>query len=484
MTVGAIYKMSTSGAYYRLITRRINKTVSKITGYLEKYLPVLSVLFLILGVALAKFSSGFTNIVQNVMNLLINYYGYAAPIVIFFILTPSMIKIITQREDIKKGFTRYIFFWLSSRRMMACIFGAIFTAVVFGLPLHSAGDSVSLYGSVTKSFKTFFWMITHSTYFYALYLSAITVLLSRKLPQISKFMEKSFDVIEASGKIFVIVVPFFMMAVGGYIYSLPQNVKQQVNLDKPLMLHNFSVFGFKLDVSSPLGMLEAYVVGSLLVGLACMIWHCALLMIVKYNDCKFSISAYFKNYWSKVYPLLWATSSESLATPLNLYLVGKYYPKIHSKIRGFIIGAGSFLNINGTFICVFLLAGLVASILGIKISLIQLLMCIPIVFLLGYGVPGIPGELLIFAGPIMLSLAIPHEFQGQFLALYLGLQLGLPDSFRTGTNSTDNCVLCILADRIYKTKFELPPVYKKDKICHDAVNLKEETLIELVASKK
>ena len=40
-----------------------------------------------------------------------------------------------------------------------------------------------------------------------------------------------------------------------------------------------------------------------------------------------------------------------------------------------------------------------------------------------------------------------------FLAVYLGLQLGLPDSFRTGSNSTDNYVVAILVNSIYEKRF-------------------------------
>jgi len=40
-----------------------------------------------------------------------------------------------------------------------------------------------------------------------------------------------------------------------------------------------------------------------------------------------------------------------------------------------------------------------------------------------------------------------------FLALYLGLQLGLPDSFRTGGNMTDSYLFCILLNEVYEKKF-------------------------------
>ena len=162
---------------------------------------------------------------------------------------------------------------------------------------------------------------------------------------------------------------------------------------------------------------------------------------------------YFTNYWIKVYPLLWATSSEALATPLNLYLTKKYAPWIRSEIRRFTIGVGSYLDINGTLINVFILGAIVMLMLGLDISVMGLLMIIPVVFIISYGVPGIPGELVLFAGPIATMMNITDPTLPIFLAVYIGIQLGLPDSFRTGSNSTDDYVQAILMNAVYEQRF-------------------------------
>ena len=78
---------------------------------------------------------------------------------------------------------------------------------------------------------------------------------------------------------------------------------------------------------------------------------------------------------------------------------------------------------------------------------------VPIVFLISNGVPGIPGELVLFAGPMATMLNIPESMMPIFLAVYLGIQLGLPDSFRTGNNSTDDYVQAILINAVYEKKY-------------------------------
>ena len=122
-------------------------------------------------------------------------------------------------------------------------------------------------------------------------------------------------------------------------------------------------------------------------------------------------------------------------------------------MRRFTIGVGSYMDINGTIINVFILGVIVILMLGLDISVIELLMMIPVVFLFSYGVPGIPGELVLFAGPIATLLNITDPTLPIFLAVYIGIQLGLPDSFRTGSNSTDDYVQAILMNAVYEQRF-------------------------------
>ena len=191
-----------------------------------------------------------------------------------------------------------------------------------------------------------------------------------------------------------------------------------------------------------------------MVALACLMFHAASLLHVKTCIPGFSIRDYFWRYWVKAYPLLWATSSESLATPLNLSLVRKIYSdQIPPVLRRFVVGIGSWLNINGTLMCVIVLAGAIASMVGHEVSLVELLLTIPVIFLLGYGVPGIPGELILFAGPVAMLLGVPPETHAMFITLYIGFNFGLPDSFRTGQNSTDNCLSALVLSSLENSRF-------------------------------
>ncbi len=422
-----------------------------VSAALEMYIPALTVLFFIMGVFGAKLYPAFGAWITRLVSAFIDGYGYVAPLAIFLIFTPSLAKLLRFRAAGRFG--AFAIGWLGTRRLLACVWGAIFTALIFRYPLFPSHHTNCLV-SMEASLKSFLWMVTHSTYFYALYLGVAVGYLSVKRDKLYNFLDNTLNTIENIGEYFELTIPLFMMAVGAFVYTLPSTINSQINMnDLGLAAGRVNLIGFHIDPHTPGDFILIYVLGALLVGAACFMWHSLLLGLVRYKVKDFSIRKYFLKYWIRVYPLLWATSSEALATPLNLYLTKTHYPQIKDEVRRLAVGMGSYLNINGTLICVFVLLGVVANTLGFKLSLLELLFCVPIVFLIGYGVPGIPGELILFAGPIATLLNLPADVAPAFLALYCGLQLGLPDSFRSGNNSTDNLLCALLLNDIYEKKF-------------------------------
>ncbi|MFH1519499.1 MAG: cation:dicarboxylase symporter family transporter [Candidatus Omnitrophota bacterium] len=440
-----------------LILRLLIQIISlyqKLCSKIESRLPIITILAFILGILLARYFSLASGVINSSLTKLINSYTYFAPIAIFGILAPSLARIINIKRGGAKKFVRYALIWLSLRRLLSLFWAAIFTVIIFDFPIFS-NHSVRFLASVQKSLTTLAGMALKSPYFYAMYAAIGVVLLSTKISWIERILRKCARAIEALGRLLIPFIPLFMLSIGTYLYSLPRSLNEQLGVNGVIatQLRPLNVLGCKIASNTALGMIIIYLVISAIIGIACFIWHSALLSWTKKAVNSFSISKYFRKYWIKVYPLLWATSSEALATPLNLYLVKKYYPQIKTEVRRFIIGIGSYMNINGTMICVIVLAGAVAQILGIELSLVKLMLCIPLVFIIGFGVPGIPGELLLFAGPLVMLLDIPQSLQQSFLTLYLGLQIGLPDSFRTGNNSTDDCVCGILMNKTYERRF-------------------------------
>ncbi|MDM8540382.1 cation:dicarboxylase symporter family transporter [Desulfococcaceae bacterium HSG9] len=415
---------------------------------IERYLPALSVLFFIIGICLANISASFVYVINDAMETFIDSYNYLAPVAIYLILTPTLIKLFSFSRFRGRKFANRAILWFVKTRIIACVFAVVSVTLIFDLPLYSS--TLGFTKAMSESLHSFAWMLGHSVYFYALYASGITVVISLKYDRLAKFLVKGVDLIEWLGTIIMPIIPLFMMGIGAYVTIIPKMIEKNVGNDiAGFQLGSITMLGIPIDAAAPYGMILIYVLGSFLTGAVCGLWHFGLIILAKYKMPDFSLKKYFTAYWVKIYPLLWATSSEAMATPLNLLLIKKLCPDIRDEVRQFVVGTGSFFNINGTMINVFIMTAIVAGVLGIQISFMQLFFSIPIVFLIGYGVPGIPGELLIFAGPLALCMRISPELTPIFLSLYIGLQIGLPDSFRTASNSTDDCLGVIILDKKY-----------------------------------
>ncbi len=415
--------------------------------WLEKHLPWLSLFSFIIGLLLAQFLPEFAQSIGAVVEAFVQSYSYAAPIAIYLILTPSLLKLLTD-EHRGKRFAYHAIYWFAKARLAASLFAIVLTALLFDLPLISRdGD---LQQAATEAAESLLWMVTHSVYFYAIFASLGSVALILRSPRWSHRLAQGVDLIEQFGEFIVPLVLVAMVAFGAYLTVLPELLQQQLGAELAhATLSTVHLFGISMDPATASGIFMIYIVGAFATGLACMLWHGGLILLVIHKMPSFSLKSYFYDYLFKVYPLLWATASEALATPLNLRMVKQFCPDMRDEVRQFVVGTGSFMNINGTMINVFIMTGLVAAILNIDLSVLQLVLSLPIVFLIGYGVPGIPGELILFAGPMAISIGVSPELSPLFISLYVGLQIGLPDSFRTATNSTDECLCALILNKNY-----------------------------------
>jgi len=415
------------------------------------FLPLVSILALAAGVGLGAVSETLSNAVYRAASTLIDGYAMFAPLLIFMVLAPVLSRIFSTKERGKFGI--YTVGWIAVAKLIASMWAVLFTAAIFSFPVLPEG-SASIGQAFAITLSSLLSTLTQSQFFWAIYASIVIGLIAMKFKVLGRLLEKGVTSIEYVGQYMAPLVLIFMLAVGVYIQSLPANLVDQIGIGGTgTVFQSVSIFGITIDPNTASGMVTAYIMGSLLVAIACFAFHFGVLAWTKYRAKRFSVINYFKHYWLRAYPLLWSTSSESLATPLSLYILKKYAPYVRPTVRRLVGGAAATLCTQGTLICVFVLIGLVASMLGIHLSLFELLLCIPVAFFISFGIPGIPGELLLFAGPLSLILGISPAVLPLFLALYLGLQLGLPDSFRTGGNMTDSYLFCILLNEVYEKRF-------------------------------
>jgi hypothetical protein len=431
--------------------------VSKVTSHAERYVVFYALLGLGLGLAIGTVFPPSAPL-AHIFRVIVDIYGAAAPFILFFILAPSLLKMVRQGKTSGALFSIYTTLWFARLRIAACLFAIVAVSIVYGLPFFGR-DAHYDTSQLLTSLGIFARTATTSRYFYVIYASILTTLLLRRSS--SRIVEKFIampELVERLGVVLTHVVPLFTFAMGLYVATLPRVLKESFSQYENISFHEVSILGVTYSSTTTSGIFGIYVTVAVLTGVICSVWQLTLLVYVRLKVRGFSIASYFRNYFIKVYPLLWATSSEALSTPLNMHLIKKNFPQINDAVRQFTIGAGSVLNVNGTLICCFVMIPPVSMMLGLDVSVVSLLLCLPVIYIIGFGIPGIPGELVLFAGPIMGMLAVPQDLQPAFLMTFLGLQVGLPDSFRTGANSTDGCPAALLLNEIYERRFSHVPL--------------------------
>jgi Na+/H+-dicarboxylate symporter len=293
-------------------------------------------------------------------------------------------------------------------------------------------------------------MMLTNIFFQAMWVSIIIGVIAYYSEKLFKIIEKGSNAVDTFGYYLEPWIPILAFLIGSFIYGLPHAIFQSVSPEVLAKMKEVNILGLKLSLQDESGLIIIYFIESFLIGIGCLLWQMIWVLITKKVIEGFSIKDFFKNYWLKIYPLAWATASEKLSMPLNMSLIKRKYKNISVTVRNLVVGLGSYLNINGTAMDVFVLSALVSIVVGHEISILTLLMSIPVIVLIGYGVPGIPGEQVLFAIPMVTILGIPTELTEAFMAIFVAIQLGLPDSFRTGANVTDNGLFAILLNKKYE----------------------------------
>ena len=113
--------------------------INNFINNIEKHLWWLSLVFFTVGIFWADQSTSFAYFINDLMDGFIDGYSYFAPIAIYLILTPTLIKLFNS-EIRGKRFAKYTIKWFVVARLIACVYAVLFTAFAFGLPLYSAAD--------------------------------------------------------------------------------------------------------------------------------------------------------------------------------------------------------------------------------------------------------------------------------------------------------------------------------------------------------
>lgn len=397
---------------------------------------------------------GIGPLVGAVAQQLIGFYEIFAPFLVFAILGPSLLKLLRHGQGELRRFSLYLVVWFSLLRLGVCVVAALAVVMVYRLPLSQVGGS-GLHGhfatAVTwNSIRT----VAENYYLLAFGVACLGAwLLRNRGGTLVEWFLRMPDAVEAAGNLFTRFTGLFGVLVGVYIASLPDILQTAITHINGVTLHPLVFRWFQIDTSSAQGLMAVYLTVTALTAMLCIGLHAVLVIWTWLRVPGFTIGTYLSNYLLRVYPLVWSTGAESLAIPANLATLRRYGGGTSNAFRDLTVGIAATLNLNGSLICCLVLIPSVCMVIGYPLPLPTFLVCLPLIFVLGYAIPGIPGELVIFAGPIAQALGISGGQRDLFLLLFLSWQIGLTDAFRSAGSATDGVPATLLVNNAYRRRF-------------------------------
>jgi len=150
-----------------------------------------------------------------------------------------------------------------------------------------------------------------------------------------------------------------------------------------------------------------------------------------------------RRFMKEAYPLqllAFSTSSSSAVLPVTMDIAQNKLG-IHEEVCAFVMPTGTTINMDGTSCFQAISVIFIAQVLGLDLSLSQMLTIILMTTISSLGTPGIPGGSYVVMTMVLTSVGIP----AQGLALILGIDRPL-DMLRTSVNVTGDIVVAALVE--------------------------------------
>jgi Na+/H+-dicarboxylate symporter len=158
----------------------------------------------------------------------------------------------------------------------------------------------------------------------------------------------------------------------------------------------------------------------------------------------FSRKVGVKAFLRAMYPVqlfAFTTSSSAVTLPVTMKTVEEEL-KVSKDISSFVLPVGVTVNMDGTACYQAIAILFIAQVLGVDLTLMQVLTVLFMTVLSSIGTPGIPGGTYVILAMVLTSVGIPAEG----LALIIGIDRPL-DMLRTAVNVTGDAAVACMIDR-------------------------------------
>jgi Na+/H+-dicarboxylate symporter len=410
---------------------------------------LVSLLFLALGVVLGSFFPDQLLFIGEAVQGAFGFLGEFAPYLIFITLTPALGGMM--RTGSAARFAGAVSVGMVVSTFSAGFFGILVAVPILNLPVGAAKGGVL--GIIAEIVNRTGEDVLTSDPFIAIYgaiIVSVGLFLLERYDSTEWFAEPTarvlrqvgVDGVEYVGEWVKRLLPAILLALGIFIPTSASNAVAEARNQ----LGDATVY----QVWGSTDPVVWYFFAVSLVGITGLVWVLGVAaLICRYTG--FSYREFLDEYFLYVYPFSWATASSAVSIPLNLEQADEGLG-VREEIREFIIPLGATVNLDGTVMAGFLLIPITTYLLGVQMTLIDLFLILIPLTVVSIGIPGVPGGLPVVASPVVLAFfpSLPEE---AFIALFFALGVGLTDQFRTGVNTIDNGLMCLIFEHWYDDHF-------------------------------
>jgi Na+/H+-dicarboxylate symporter len=351
------------------------------------------------------------------------------PVLIFAALAPSTATLI--RRGLAGRFAACVIAWYALSSLAAGLVGLVIAAILFNIPLVAGTE-----GSVAEIRGLLRTMVSAddvgvSLPLVAIIVAVITAVIAVWVDRLNVFLKRIERGMALAGNYLGYVILPLILCFGtmiGVEFGATRGVT-----------HYLTMIGYTAFI--------------------CAVWWAFYVFVVIKVVTKRPVTPLITGYYVPT-ALFAAGTQSSLATlPVNLVNAKKY--GIRDEVAEFVIPFGAVANMDASTLAYVAYAPFVTSYLfGIEMSWMMLLVAWPVVFLYSMAAPGLPAGLgtALWSSVLFASiLGLEDPLRGDFIASWLALAGGIPDMFRSATNSTGDGFVAVVFDSLFERFFGARP---------------------------
>jgi len=385
-------------------------------------LPLKVIVFLMCGFVLGAClpSNPIVRVVYNGATYFPRLIVTFAALLIFHLLSAAVAKLILYHKQQAGRLFLHLVSLYVLMGIVSLIYATLWIGELANLPLIRTGSlSADIFGCFRQIQKTFTHVLSEQPMLQVLVGGIAAGWISAKTPAIRGVAEGLIRTSDLILAIFRKLLWFYPLMIGGLAIGIPMK------------------FGYR---------------GLALYG-QCVLWDAIVILVwcvFMVLFCKVATRRNWRqiaSYYGTVWPTGFGTGGSYDTLAVNLVSAEKDLG-LDPEIAEVSIVFGTVLNKNCATMSVLLVTVIVARLLSIPLSLLEIVLLVPPVVVLGLETPGIPGGAGYFMSPVLavlLKVPDPSLWVTTFIAVYSGL---IP-MFSTAGNTTDDGVVgALIQDRL------------------------------------